>query len=230
MVIGNGMIAKEFSSYGSNDAFIIFASGVSDSTHSPAEAFEREEQLLSSTIEKSAGRLLVYFSTCSIYDLSMMESAYVKHKNNMEELIIKKQEHYVIFRLSNPIGSTNNNNTVFNFFIKNILEKHPFRVWKNASRNIIDIDDVYLLCNEILQDTAFHNKIINIANPKNYPVPFIVETIEKHFAITGNYTLVERGDGPYINVSAIEPLFKKFNINFGPDYLPGILQKYFPVK
>jgi len=228
MVIGNGMIAKEFRSYESNDQFIIFASGVSDSTNAPAEAFERERKLLTDTIHNSHGRQLVYFSTCSIYDPSMLESAYVKHKLEMESLIIQHQLLYTIFRLSNAVGNTNNTKTVVNYFIKNILDNKPFNVWKNASRNIIDIDDIFIICNEILQKGLFQNTIINIANPHNYTVPFIVETIEKHFGVKSNYTLTDKGDSPHIDVSAVNPFFKLINTNFDGQYLPKLLQKYFP--
>jgi nucleoside-diphosphate-sugar epimerase len=230
MVIGNGMIANEFMNYHNKDEFIIFASGVSDSTHSPAEAFERERKLLVETIQAHPGKRLVYFSTCSIYDASMRTTPYVIHKKQMEELILANHREYMIFRLSNPAGKTGNSNTVFNFFIKNILEKQPFEVWKNASRNIIDIDDMCLLCNEILQQKLFLNTIINIANPKNYSVPYIIIEMEKHFGIKGNYKLVDTGDGPHIDTTQIEPLFRKFNINFDVNYLSRLLKKYFPVN
>ena len=230
MVIGNGMIAKEFKNYGAKDDFIIFASGVSDSTHAPTEAFEREKKLLTDTIRKSAGKQLVYFSTCSIYDHSMRNSAYVKHKKKMEEWIMREQDSYIIFRLSNAVGKTNNTNTVVNFFIKKILETQSFSVWKNATRNIIDVDDIYILCNEILQEGSLPNTIVNIASPHNYPVPFIVETIEKHFNTEARYKLVDKGDGPHIDISPVEPLIRKFNINFDQDYLSKLLQKYFPKK
>ena len=230
MVIGNGMIANEFMNYHEKNEYIIFASGVSDSTHASAKAFEREGKLLAATIQNNTKKKLVYFSTCSVYDASRKNASYVIHKNKMEELILANQSEYIIFRLSNPVGKTNNSNTVFNFFIKNILEKHEFEVWKNASRNIIDIDDMYLLCNEILQQKLFLNTIINIANPKNYSVAYIIREMEKHFGIKGNYKLVDKGDGPQINTAQIETLFRKFNINFDENYLSNLLKKYFPVN
>jgi nucleoside-diphosphate-sugar epimerase len=230
MVIGNGMIAKAFSSYAGKDKFVIFASGVSDSAHPSAAGFEREKELLLHTIHKNPGTELVYFSTCSVYDISMKDSEYVRHKKNMEELIIRHQTRYTIFRLSNPVGRTENTNTVVNFFIGHILAKQHFEVWKQATRNIIDIDDVYKICNEILQKRLFPNSIINIANPQNYPVTYVIETLEKHFDSKANYTLVDKGSGPQIDLSRAEPLFKKFNINFDQQYLSTLLQKYFPAK
>ena len=228
MVIGNGMIAKKFKSYLNQEAFTIFASGVSDSTNTDTDAFEREKKLVADTIKNNKGKLFVYFSTCSIYDHSMQESAYVQHKIKMENFIMKSDISFIIFRLTNPIGKTNNTHTLVNYFIKTITEKQKFAVWKNASRNIIDIDDLYLVCNEILQQKFFINSIVNIANPQNYAVGFIIEAIEKHFHIKGQYTLVDKGGGPIINTTAVESLFTKFNINFDNHYLSNLLQKYFP--
>jgi nucleoside-diphosphate-sugar epimerase len=230
MVIGNGMIAKEFENYRFDDSTVIFASGVSDSTNTDNRAFEREKNLIIETLHTGKGKLFVYFSTCSIDDASMQSSAYVQHKVKMEGLIMSNHTPYIIFRLTNPVGKTNNTHTVVNYFIKNIRENHQFPVWKNANRNLIDIDHLYLICNEILQKKLFINSTVNIANPKNYPVVFIIENIEKHFAITGNYALIDKGGGPLINTAGIEPLFKKYNINFDEHYLRNLLQKYFPNK
>jgi len=228
MVIGNGMIAKKFKSYLANEDIVIFASGVSDSTNTDTGSFEREEKMIANTIRTNPGKLLVYFSTCSIYDLSMQASAYVQHKIKTEDYIMNNHSPFIIFRLTNPIGKTSNTHTVVNYFIKNIVEKHEFAVWKNAGRNIIDIDDMYLVCNEILQEKLFINSIVNIANPQNYPVTFIVETIENYFNIRANYSLVDKGGSPVIDTDAVKPLFTKFNINFDEHYLHKLLQKYFP--
>ena len=228
MVIGNGMIANEFENYRHDDRVVIFASGVSDSTNTDNRAFEREKNLIIETQNTNKGKLFVYFSTCSIDDASMQSSAYVQHKIKMEGLIVNNHSPYIIFRLTNPIGKTNNTHTVVNYFIKNINEKHKFAVWKNATRNLIDIDHLYLICNEILQKRLFINSTVNIANPKNYPVVYIIENIEKHFCVAGNYTLLDKSGGPLINTVSIEPLFQKFNINFDEHYLSRLLQKYFP--
>lgn len=230
MVTGNGMIAKAFESYLHQQDFVIFASGVSNSVNASDEAFARELKLVSDTIKKSNGKLFVYFSTCSITDLAMQSTAYVQHKIKVEDFIISNYSPYIIFRLTNPVGNTKNTNTVVNYLVKHIIKNEKFSIWKNASRNIIDMDDVYTICNEILQKKLFTDAILNIASPVNYPVPFIIKTIEKHVGIPGNYTLVDKAGEPEIEIGLIEPLFTKFNINFDENYLPQLLQKYFPCK
>ena len=143
---------------------------------------------------------------------------------------MESQAAYVIFRLSNPIGKTGNTNTVLNYFIKHINEKQAFTVWKNASRNLIDINDLFTVCNEVLQRKILTNCIINIGNLHNYPVTYIIEIIEKHFDIKGYYTLLDKGGAPVIDLTSVESIFTKFNINYDENYFPGLLQKYFPKK
>lgn len=228
MVIGNGMLAKAFESYLDQEDFIIFASGVSDSTSMDTKAFEREIQLLTGTIKNNKDKFFVYFSTCSIYDPSMQHSHYVQHKIKAEELIINQCPSFIIFRLTNPVGKTGNRYTLVNYLINHITEKKEFAVWKNASRNIIDIDDVYTVCNGILQQKLFTGSVVNIANPLNYTVPFIVENIETYFNTKARYRQIDTGGAPAIDTSAVNPLFTKFNINFDEHYLQKLLKKYFP--
>lgn len=230
MVIGNGMIAKRFSSYRENNAVVIFASGVSNSSQNLPEAFAREENLLKETILEHPGKKLVYFSTCSVYDPSLKQSPYVLHKLAMESLIRETAATFTLFRVSNPVGKTDNPHTVFNFFIQHILRKIPFQVWKYASRNLMDIDDMFAVCDEIIRGDLFVNGHVNVANPVNYPVISIVRSIEEHFHTDGKYTLVDKGNSPLIDTTAVQELFGKLGIDFNNTYLPGLLNKYFPYE
>lgn len=223
------MIAKRFSDYVEDGRFLIFASGVSNSTLNDEIAFKRETNMLEGCIKNHPDKNLVYFSTCSIYDPSMKRSPYVLHKLEMENVIKTSGITYNIFRVSNPIGKTENSHTVLNYFIQHILGKEEFTVWKYASRNLIDLDDIYLICNYILRNNLFKKHKVNVANPVNYPVIQIVQAIEKHFGIEGNYQLADKGNSPLIDTSAIQPILSKLKINFNNSYLSSLLQKYFPL-
>ncbi|MCP9750917.1 NAD(P)-dependent oxidoreductase [Ferruginibacter sp. HRS2-29] len=229
MVIGNGMIATRFESYGTNDAFVIFASGVSNSGNKDSSGFEREAGLIKKTISGNPGKQFVYFSTCSIYDPSLVESDYVIHKKQMEELIISLTGHFTIFRVSNPIGNTGNPYTMLNFFIRHIMGQQELTVWQNASRNILDLDDMYSACDKILQDGGTAGQIINIANPSNYSVPEILLALETHFGRKGIYNFVEKGNGPMVDTSFVSRIFRQLNITFTGEYLPSLLNKYYPI-
>ena len=185
MVIGNGMIAKRFSPYADNKKWLVFASGVSHSMAVSDAEFEREKNLLQQTIQNNPHTTFVYFSTCSIYDPSLQQAAYVLHKLQMEQLIKNNAAAYLIFRVSNPVGLTNNYHTVLNYFVEHISSQTFFTVWQYASRNLVDIDDMYQLCNHIMQQGLWLNKIINIANPVNYPVTAIIQYIETYIGKKG---------------------------------------------
>ena len=134
MVIGNGIIAKAFSSYNENSNVIIYASGVSNSKETSPKKYERERKLLNNTILQCNKKTLVYFSTCSITDKSLQQSEYVSHKIAMEKLITNNCKSYYIFRLPQVVGRTNSP-TLVNFIAKAIKNEEPFVVQKNATRN-----------------------------------------------------------------------------------------------
>ncbi|RYF90368.1 MAG: NAD-dependent epimerase/dehydratase family protein [Chitinophagaceae bacterium] len=229
MVVGNGMIAKAFSKYADDKDVVVFASGVSNSGSKERHDFEREEQLLLQTIAANPQKMLLYFSTCSIYDPSLHESCYVQHKLKMEAFIQQQAVRYIIFRVSNPIGFTKNQHTVLNYFVSHIKQHQFFTVWQYASRNLMDMDDVLKVCEQLMKEVRFHNKIVNVANPVNYPVTTIVEAIENHLGIKGNYDIAEKGNSPLIDTTAIQPLISHLHIAFDSHYLDGLLKKYFPL-
>lgn len=226
MVIGSGLVAKGFSAYENDNRFLIFASGVSNSASTNSDVFAREKTLLQKTLKENKDKIFVYFGTCSVYDVSLAQSAYVIHKLEMEDLV-KQHEEFYIFRISNLAGNTNNRHTVLNFFYYHIIEQTHFSIWKKAYRNIIDLDDAVLLCNYILQKRLFRNEITNIANSFNYAVSNIVETLEHICGKKGNYDIADKGGDPFIDTSKIEPLFSILNIEFDETYLMRTLKKYY---
>jgi len=227
MVIGNGMIANRFMSYKDNNDIIIFASGVSNSKDTIEENFIREFQLLHKTVSDYTDKTLVYFSTCSLEDNDLALAPYVIHKKTVEEFIKNNVARFYLFRISNLAGTSNNPYTLLNYFIFNILKNLPLTVWKNAYRNIIGIDDMFSIANHLLQTKENINAIINIANPVNYSVPYIVKTIEHHLNKRATVNELDRGDDYKIDVSLIEPLFNKLNIQFNENYLAALLKKYY---
>ncbi|HEV2832537.1 MAG TPA: hypothetical protein VGW31_11205 [Hanamia sp.] len=227
MVIGNGMIANRFIDYKDDDSIIIFASGVSNSKDTIEQNFLREFALLDKTIKSNTDKALVYFSTCSIEDEELQNAPYVIHKKTIEKFIKETASGYFIFRVSNLAGVSNNPYTLLNYFIFNVLQNHPLKVWKNAYRNIIGIDDMYAITNYILQKNIFVNSTINIANPENYSVPFIINTIETYLRKKAVSFEEDKGDNYNIDISKIEPIISRLNIPFNDDYLASLLKKYY---
>jgi nucleoside-diphosphate-sugar epimerase len=227
MVIGNGMVAKRFASYKTADQFLIFASGVSNSKSINPEAYERELILLQGSIEENPEKIFVYFSTCSVFDPGEENSTYVLHKKKIEHLVQTNQERFYIFRVSNLVGHSGNRNTVLNFFIYHILNGINFDLWINATRNLIDIDDMYKIADNILKRGILQNQVINIANTENYTTEEIITAIESVWNTKANYISIPKGSPFTIDVSITRPIMKELGIHFGKDYLTNLLRKYY---
>ena len=227
MVVGNGMVAKRFLSYANADQYLIFASGVSNSKTNDDEAYRRETELLEQMISKHPEKTLVYFSTCSIYDPGESASAYIIHKLKMEEVIQNRCATYQIFRVSNLVGNSDNPNTILNFFIYHIRHKINFDLWTNASRNLLDIDDLFKIADTILQERLFPNQVVNVASPFNYPVTEIIKELEQWYGHKASYVSIPKGHKFTIDISLIEPLIERMGIKFRHDYLRYLLTKYY---
>jgi nucleoside-diphosphate-sugar epimerase len=228
MIIGKGLIAREFSNYSALDDYLVFASGVSNSKSCTPADLQRERQLFLSTVKSHPSRRLIYFSTTSVNDPDLRETPYVIHKLEMEALVRTHAAHWQIFRLSNLAGASDNPNTVLNFLYHNIHNGHPFQLWKYSERNIIDVSDVHRVCDYILQKGLFPNTVVNIANPSNYPVGYIVRCLEEYTGRKAIYEEVPKGSSFGIDVADIFPIYDELHMGFGEHYLPGLLQKYYP--
>lgn len=224
------MIANRFMNYKNDKGTVIFASGVSNSKDMAQQNFLREFELLDTTIKAHLGKTLVYFSTCSIDDKDLANTPYVIHKRHIEKFIQQHAEKYYLFRISNLAGISNNPYTLLNYFMFNILQNHVLTVWRYAYRNIIGIDDMYLIADSILHQESSLNSTINIANPQNYSVPFIIRCIEEYLHKKAICNEIERGNNYDIDITKIEPVIKKLGIHFNDDYLALLLKKYYHSK
>lgn len=221
------MIARRFSLYRYQNEVVIFASGVSNSGEIRPEAFYREKQLIEQTLGWLSGRLLVYFSTTSLYDPSKQHSLYNQHKVEMEELIRSRACRYLIVRVSNVVGGSGNPHTVFNYFWDHIQQGKPFMIWKNTTRNLIDIDDFYEAVEQAITRSVYHNQTYTIANPHSVSPIQIVEAIEQHTGKKGNYKQVSKGT-PFKIDTQIQDLLTFDLIYWRPDqYILRLLTKYY---
>lgn len=227
MIIGKGLVAKGFHEYEHNEQILIFASGVSDSSTLDSAAFKREQNLLEQTMQQHPKKLLIYFSTCSVYDTSLAHAAYVHHKLHMESIVSEHPAGYLVFRVSNLAGYTGNSHTLLNHIYNHIITGQLFYIWKYAERNIIDIDDTVKICSKLIAEKKYRNTIINIASPNNHRILQIVNLFE---AITGkkaNFKIIEKGGGPAIDTCLVRDLASALNISFDQDYLLRVVKKYY---
>lgn len=225
MVVGNGLLAKAFDCFEMNDNVVVFASGVSNSQEEKKHEFKREEKLLTNTISKNKTKVFVYFSTCSIEDKSKKKSLYVEHKKNMESIIREHCDEYYIFRLPQVVGISNSP-TVINFFVDSIVNNKPLNIYKNATRNLIHVDDTVEIVSTIINQKYYLNETINIATQFNLPIPDIIGVLERLLGRTANCNLIQSGEAQTIDISIIE----KLKIKFEDGYVESILKKYIKDK
>lgn len=188
MIIGNGMIGTALKSIDRTDVVFV-AAGVSDSSCRDVGEFLREKTLIEKTIHNYPDLLLVFFSTFSIFDQTLSKTPYVNHKLEIEKLISKSCDNYLIVRLSNVVGINGNPKNVFNYFYSSIKNGINFKLWNNSTRNIIYIDDVVLILNHVLSNEFYSKdkRVYNIINAVNFSVNDIVKVIENHLGFNAHF-------------------------------------------
>lgn len=227
MVVGNGLLASTFrQKYDNTDKVLIFASGVSNSEEKSLAQYEREEELLIRSLSAHPNMLFVYFSTYSIADPENKAKIYVKHKLKMES-IISDSENFLILRLPNVIGKTNNPHTIVNYFANKLLNNEEIIVWSNASRNLLCVDDIFDITNDLII-RGITNQILNLTNPKNISPREMVETLATFFKKKAKIHLNNRGAS--FEVAPSEEVLKSMSflgLTFPESYFIAKLEKHF---
>lgn len=225
MLIGNGMMAKAFRNYESHDDIIVFASGVSNSKEDDENYFNREETLLKGVIKNNPEKLLIYFGTCSIYDDSVNKTCYVIHKTKMENFIKNNCTQFYIFRLPQVVGATKNK-TLVNYLFTSILNNKKIDINKYSTRNLISVDDVYMVASYLVKNKLYLNEITNIATPNNVLILDIVKVVEKITGLTLRYNLINFGGPVFIDIEKIQSLNIGIDL-LHPKYLESTLYSFY---
>ncbi len=226
-IVGSGVIARAFRPLLDElTGACVYAAGVSNSSCTDAREFERERDRLNETMAAlSPDRLLLYFSTCSIDDAASRDSAYVRHKRAMEQVVAQRPRH-LILRLPQLAGRTPNPHTLLNYLHARIVRSERFKVFRGAERNIIDVDDVARIVVELVREGACA-ETINVACTRNEAIFDIVRCME---IVTGHralFDIIDAGAGYAIDTSRIAPALARCRVSFPADYLHRTLEKYY---
>ncbi|NLR92508.1 NAD-dependent epimerase/dehydratase family protein [Flammeovirga sp. SR4] len=220
MIIGNGMLARAFIEYNEIEDIVIFASGVSNSRETRDEEFLREKRLLEDVISKYHNSVIVYFSTCSIYNKALSNSKYVQHKILLENLITSRCSSYRIFRLPNVVGKTTNKQTIVNYFVEKIELNNEIFVYSNSVRYLIDVEDVLRICKPLI--LASESIIKNILLNNKINVVEIVELLSGILDIKPKVKIIQKYDD--LTIEKEELLNCDINYNY------NLLNKYYNKK
>lgn len=228
MIIGSGLLAQAFSpEYLHREDVCIYAAGVSNSGCADDHEFARERQRLMVALKQTmCVDAFVYFGTCSVDDPEARKTPYVQHKLAMEQLV-SEHPRSLILRLPNIAGRTPNPHTVLNYLYARISRSESFKLWSNAKRNIVDVDDAVAIAQLVIAHSLARNVTINIANAFNYPITDIVSTMERVVGKPAIYDVVERGAEYLIDIRVISPMLERAGVIFSNDYLEKVIDRYY---
>jgi nucleoside-diphosphate-sugar epimerase len=225
MIVGNGMVAKAFEPYRLNPDIKIFAAGVSRSSETRTSEFERERNLLSSHLESFAG-CLVYFSTCSVH-YEAAHNLYVRHKLMIEDEIREKAPEFLIFRLPQLVGRSENPNTLTNFFYQRLIRGERFLLRQDATRSLLDVEHAYAICDRLIADRAFRNRSIDVCLPYSVTAIDIVRTLERILGIEPRFDLVPGGERFFVPPNELAAIYDNLGIRYDARYVETVLRKYY---
>ncbi|GLS89620.1 hypothetical protein GCM10007916_06870 [Psychromonas marina] len=225
MIVGNGLLASYFNKYSNNDNYLVFASGVSNSNELNTKCFFREETLLRETINSESDKHFIYFSSCDVIYCEQMKKPYYFHKKRMEKIIADNCRNFTIFRLPQIISKSNNPHLLVNYFKDSILNKKQFNIWCNATKNLVHIDDVFLMVDYAINNMEVSSKTINIVNSEYYSVDEIVNTISDFLGLNYKAHYMDKGVQVCYKCLFSSEIIYKSGVDFGADYIKKALEK-----
>ena len=229
MIVGNGLIATQFRNiFSKKHNILVFASGVSNSLCDNKNEFKREKKILLQVIKDNFKiNSFIYFSTISVNDRSLKTTSYVKHKLEMEKIVLTHPKPK-IFRLG-QLASRNRGNSfsLLNFLNNSIKSRKKINLWVDSFRSIIDVEDVVKIVHQIVTRRSIKEKIINISNPNFNSILEIVEVFEKVKRLKLEYVSVNKGNQFYINLDIMKRIIQDLGINFDNLYLERVIKKYY---
>lgn len=228
MIIGSGLLARAFERHFANsETNCVYAAGVSNSNCSDQREFDRERDRLIAAMEQfRSADLFIYFGTCSANGPLASASSYVRHKIEMEKIVMVHPQ-YLILRLPQTAGRTENPHTLLNYLFTRIARSERFQVWKNARRNIIDVDDVVRIVLGLALEEGVRRECIDVANLSDNTMVDIVELMAKVVGKKAIYDCVDRGDEYPIDTQRIREVVQRCGVAFGPNYLESVIRKYY---
>jgi len=226
MVIGDGLIANSLMSvFKDDDKFVVFAAGVSDSTETNSKNFKKEKAILNDILIKNKDKILIYFSTVSLFDLENI-SDYILHKTDIEDNLTNSGNKFIIFRLPQVIGRGGNKKNIINTIVDRVKNNEILTIWDNAYRNIIDVDDVARIVKYFSKNSNSENKVFNIFGPENKKIIDIVLIVEKILNKEAKKEIIERESFFFKkNNKDVNDAFSFLGIN-KLDYTEKIIKKY----
>jgi nucleoside-diphosphate-sugar epimerase len=224
VVVGNGLLGKSMNLFADHDDILIFASGVSNSKENRVSEYDRELNLLHTFL--GTEQKIIYFSTCSVLYDCIKQTDYIKHKIQVEDFIKSNFKNYIIFRLPNVVGHTENQHTSFNFFKRNLLDNVEINVEENTTRYFIDVDDIVETIIPIIKDQTQNKKKINVCFDTKISIIDLIGLMSDQLKVTPKINIIKDGCSFDVdNVDFLGLVGKKYK-SIDQDYNYNLIKKY----
>ena len=221
-IVGNGLLGRSFLGHALPNV-LYFCSGVANSQEVRESAFKRERQLLLSIFEETKGSdTFIYFSSVLAPTRS---NNYYKHKMEMEQLVrVSFPDSYLIVRLPQVVGLVDNS-TLFSDFIKRLALGLEVTIYKNASRSLIDIDDVVRVSNDLVS-YGVKKTVIEVCSTESLNVLEMVEIMDRELGRVSEKIYVEGGSVQNCSPTMLREILKEKDALFMPGYTKAVIEKY----
>jgi len=153
-------------------------------------------------------------------------SFYINHKKNIEKYIIENISSYVVIRLPNVVGFSDNPYTFFNYFKNKILFDEEILVQSDASRYLIDLRDIVRLIPIILKDDVSLNSIINMAFQNQMSVIDIIKIYENVLNLKAKVKIIPGGSSYEIDNKLFLEILNSNSIDCIDNYNYSVLKFY----
>jgi len=225
-IIGRGLLARAFNAAELQQLdTTVFASGVSNSQESDPAQYQREADLLADALRACPGRF-VYFSTCSVTDDDRAGTPYAVHKRKMEALI-QARGNYLILRLPQVVGNTDNPHTLVNHLVSHIRAGDPLQLWSHAVRCLVDVDHVAAITMHLLRGGLERDRKLDLAPPESLTLQQLLPLVEETLGQQAVYTLIDRGGGATPDSATFCIYAGPAGIDASPGYTRRLLRKYY---
>ncbi len=228
MIVGRGMVAGALKDLSGWEDDILFSSGVSNSGEQSDRFFQREIDLVNHYLQKAnSDSSFVYFSTTSIFDSAKSGSMYVNHKIFVENLIKESKVNYLIIRLPNLVGFSNNPNTLTNFFVDRIRMRRAIKLNFHAIRHLIDVGDLPFIMNDIKEKFGKRNLTVDVETDRPLSADKILSMLEDVLNMKADIQHIDAKTISVINNAELKKSALYYQLKTNDDYHYRLLKKYY---
>ena len=225
-VIGGGLLARSMSQLPFSRDCLVLASGVADSGEQRLSAFEREVDVVRTSIRAHPESRALYFSTCSV--VQQRQTPYTRHKLNMESIVAAEASSFQIYRLPQVVGVTRNL-TLVSYFVDALLRRRRLTVQSLARRNLLGASDVGRLVHHLVENDVEPNTVRSLVSARSVPVLEILQAVADLLGVRPAFDLVHDGENSEVSDDFVRRHFGHADPVLDDAYWHSVLKKYVPL-